>query len=99
MAEPTDQKFSIDAILPTLSADLSPGYFIFGTTPVLAGMDEYDLPASAYRLDYSTISFVSDLSVAGELITSDAAERVSFERFAEQVRALINKQRQQRPSH
>ncbi|MBV6633284.1 MAG: hypothetical protein KI792_09695 [Alphaproteobacteria bacterium] len=99
MAKEADQTFSIDAILPALSPGLSPGYFIFGTTAVLAGMDKQDLPASAYRLDYRTISFIPDLSVAGELLTSNAAERVSFDRFAEQVRALINNQRQQQSSH
>ncbi|MEO0392200.1 MAG: hypothetical protein AAF213_03010 [Pseudomonadota bacterium] len=76
--------------LPTLPKGERPGYFIIGITPVLASLDDEDLPNTVYRFDSKQGVFVSDLSMSMDIMFSHDTRRVSVEEFTKAVHDLSN---------
>jgi hypothetical protein len=78
----------LTASLPKLPEGSMPGYYLVGATPVLAIMDEDELPSGAYRYDATSRSFIADAGIAGDILTSGDCRELSLSQFIEAVAAL-----------
>lgn len=74
--------------LPSIPKDCKAGYFKVGVTPVLAALDDEDMPVSVYRFDSKTSTFVADLSMADDILFSSETTRIDFAQFNDAVQKL-----------
>lgn len=78
----------LSSSLPKLPEGTTPGYYLVGETPVLAIMDEDDLPSGAYRYDATSRTFIADAGIAGDILTAGDCRQLSLSQFIEAVASL-----------